>query len=299
MPKKLLLSIIVVLLITNIASLLLLNRESKVAVDSNNQTFSAKDAVATVNGEEIIYVDWVNSLIDSSGKKELETMIDREVVSQLANQYHIEVDEKVIQREISLLTSMQGVMTEEEFKELEEGWRDDIIYRYQLEKLLTMDVSVSEEEIQQFYNTYGNQYNFTEAMQISHILVEDMETAEKVKRELDQGASFTLLAKEYSMDEETRDNGGYIGFIHTNSQFFPNGYEDVAEGMNEYSYSEPFPVDDGVAIMYFHRKLPSIDFTYEEMKPYIESELALQQLNQSLSADPLWEQLDIEWIYGR
>ena len=53
-----------------------------------------------------------------------------------------------------------------------------------------------------------------------------------------------------------------------------------------------------MAILYLHRKLPAIEFTYDEIKPYMESELALQEMDQSLIADPLWEQLDIDWIYS-
>ena len=68
--------------------------------------------------------------------------------------------------------------------------------------------------------------------------------------------------------------------------------------MDEHSYSEPFIADNGVAILYLHRKLPAIEFTYDEIKPYMESELALQEMDQSLIADPLWEQLDIDWIYS-
>ncbi|KPH75754.1 peptidylprolyl isomerase [Oceanobacillus caeni] len=297
MSKRLLISIIVVLLITNIATLVMLNQGHQVAIDSNHERLSARDVVAEINGEEITYIEWINSLINRNGKSQLKTLINQEVVHQLADQYHIEVDEKIIKRDISLLTSMQGIMTKEEAKRLERDLRNDIIYRYQLERLLAMDHSVTEEEVQTYYQKYKSQYNFSEAMQISHILVDNARIANKVKKELDEGATFSLLAKEYSKDKETRSNGGYIGFIHTKSQFFPNGYESVARTMNEHSYSEPFQTENGVAIIYLHRKLPSIEFSYEESKPYIESELALEQLDQTLSAEALWEKLNVKWIY--
>ncbi|WP_337019703.1 peptidylprolyl isomerase, partial [Oceanobacillus massiliensis] len=206
-------------------------------------------------------------------------------------------DEKVIDREISFLYTMQGIMTEEEAEKEEAKWREDIIYRYQLQDLLTEDMSIPEEELQTYYEGYGDQYDFTESVQISHILVDDFETADKVVAELEQGASFDLLAKEYSIDDETKASGGYLGSIYTSSQFLPSSYEEVALKMDNHSYSEPFQADNGVAILYLHRKLPSITFDYEEIKPYMESELAMQEMNQSLSADPLWEQLEIDWVY--
>ncbi|RKQ33045.1 peptidylprolyl isomerase [Oceanobacillus halophilus] len=298
MSKRFLLSVVVVLLITNIATLLIFSRDDKVVLQNGDIEVSSNDAVATVSGKEIEYGAWVNALMDSYGKKKLQTMIDKEVVRQLADVHEIEIDKKVIEREISFLASMQGVMTEKEFNELEEGWVNDIQYRYQLEKLLTKDITVPQSEVRQFYNTYGDQYNFTESMQLSHILVDDFKTAEKIKQELDDGASFPLLAKEYSLDEETKDDGGYLGFIHTNSQFFPTGYKEVAEELDEHTYSEPFSATDKVALIYVHRKLPSIEFSYDEISPYIESELAMQEVNQSLSAAPLWKEIDINWIYG-
>ncbi|UJL46509.1 peptidylprolyl isomerase [Virgibacillus sp. NKC19-16] len=299
MSRKLLLALIVVLLITNIATLLFWDNEQSIVRNNDEEIEINNDgSVASIDGEAISYEEWMDSLRNSYGENQLEAMIDQAVVNQLAEAKKIDVHEKVIEREVALLTSMQGVTGEQEFEEKEEEWREDIRYRYQLQQLLTEDTSIPEEEVESYYNQYGNEYDFASSMQLSHIVVQNFETAEKVIGELEEGASFDLLAQEYSIDEESASDGGYLGFIRTNSQFFPNGYEEVAADMEEYSYSEPFEADTGVAIIYLHRKLQSIDFTYDEIKPYVESELALNEMDQSLQADPLWEELDIEWIYG-
>ncbi|WP_373894562.1 foldase protein PrsA [Virgibacillus natechei] len=298
MSRKLLLAIIVVLLITNIATLLFWGDDKSIVMHNDEEIAVSNDGfVASIDEEEISYEEWMSSLRNSYGENQLKMMIDQAVVTQLADTKNIDVDEKVMEREIALLTSMQGVMTAEEFEAKEENWREDIRYRYQLQQLLTEDISIPEAEIENYYNQYGDEYDFASSMQLSHIVVQDFDTAEKVIKELEEGASFDLLAIEYSIDEESVNDGGYLGFIHTNSQFSPNGYEEVAADMEEYSYSEPFETDTGVAIIYLHRMLPSIDFTYEEIKPYVESELALVEMEQSLEADPLWDELDIEWIY--
>ncbi|WP_085993721.1 peptidylprolyl isomerase [Oceanobacillus senegalensis] len=299
MSKRLLMGIIIVLLITNIATIITFNKENKIVINGYTVNVALNDAVANIDGEKITYKTWFKAIMEQHGKGELQSLIDREVVRQLADKHDIQIDDKVIQREISLLTSMQGVMTQMELKQLVEDWEGDIVYRYQLERLLAKDVSIPESETRQFYQRYGEQYNFTEAMQLSHIIVDNTEIAEKVKSELEQGASFASLAKEYSLDEETKYDGGYIGFIHTNSEFFPEGYEKVADEMEEHSISHPFKTNKGVAIIYLHEKLPSISFTYEELQPYIETELALSQLNQPATADLLWKQLDVEWIYDK
>ncbi|MEC5426057.1 peptidylprolyl isomerase [Virgibacillus sp. C22-A2] len=299
MSKKLLLGVIIVLLITNIASLLFWNKDETVVIstDEEGSEISREQPVAVIDGEEISYDEWMSVLRSNHGEKQLKTMIDGAVVKQLADERNIEIDEKVIERETAMLTAMQGVMSQEEFEQIAKNWRDDIIYRYQLEMLLTEGTSIPEDEVESYYNTYGNQYDYTSSMQLSHIIVQNFDVAEQIIEELEDGASFDLLAQEYSTDEESKNDGGYLGFIFTTSQFFPNGYEEVANNMEEHSYSEPFRADSGVAIVYLHRKLPAIKFTYEEMKPYIESELALRKLEQSLNANPLWDELHIEWLY--
>ncbi|MBP2078509.1 peptidylprolyl isomerase [Oceanobacillus polygoni] len=299
MSKKLLLGIVVVLLITNLASLLVLNNKDSVVLnDNDDRSISSNEAVASIGSEEISYQQWIEALRSDYGETQLKQMVDRAVVNQLAEAEGIGIEEKLIDRDVAFLITMQGVMTEEQAAKEEERLRDEVIYRYQLQQLLAADASIPEEEVKSFYDSYGNQYNFTASLQLSHILVEDTETAEKVYDELEQGASFDLLAEEYSLDDETKDVGGYLGYIYTSSQFLPSIYEDVASEMDEHSYSEPFTADNGVAILYLHRQLPSIELTYDELKPYMESELALQEMDQSLTAAPLWEQLDVEWIYS-
>ncbi|GIO28133.1 peptidylprolyl isomerase [Ornithinibacillus bavariensis] len=297
MSKKLLLSIIVVLLITNVATMIFWKTDNADESIDEESNIDIKKPVATIAGKEISFKEWMKAVRSNYGKKQLKNMIDHEVVEKLAKEQKITVDEKVIERDIALLTSMHGLTTETEQKELEEKWREDIIYRYQLEALLAEGVSVPEADIRSYYDKYNGQYQFEESLQLSHILVSDMDTANKVYKELEGGSRFDLLAKEYSIDEDTKEQGGYLGFNSVNTEFLPANYIDVAKDLKDYSYSKPFQVDNGVAILYLHTSLPKISFSYDELKPYIEHELALQSKNQNLIADPLWDKLDIKWVY--
>jgi len=302
MSKRFLLSLVLVLIITNIATLLFWNQNSNepegiVLDEQGEKQIKANQPVATIGDKEILYKDWKGSLQVDYGEAHLKKLIDREVVKQLAEDKNIQVNEKVIDQGIALLTTMQSVMTEDEVEVAEEEWRKDLLHRYQLEALLAEDIEVSEEEIQDFYNGYHKQYDFSASLQLSHIIVENLETAEKVMKELDDGASFNLLAKEYSIDEETKDLGGYLGYFTSTSQFIPAGYYDKAVDMEEHSHSQPFDTGAGFAIIYLHRHLPSISFTYDEIKDQIRNELALKEYGKVLVADPLWEQLEIDWIY--
>ncbi|WP_026908556.1 peptidylprolyl isomerase [Paucisalibacillus globulus] len=298
MSKKLLFSIIVVLLITNVATMLFWKSDQSESPVVEDEKIDTKKPVATIDGDKVSYGDWMKSLQDNYGKKELKNIIDRQIVEKLANEENITISDKVLERDIALLTTMQGPTSKENLEKLEQKWRSDILYRYQLEALLAKGIDIPEEEVQTYYTKYNKQYHFDESVQFSHILVSTMDTAEKVYSELENGASFSLLAKEYSIDEDTRDSGGYLGFNSVNTEFLPSNYFDIAQELEEYSYSEPFVTSNGVAILYLHKSLPEIAFSYEELKPFISNELALKSSNQKLVADPLWEKLDINWVYG-
>src|SRR5690625_1409886 len=140
-----LLSIVIVLIILNISTLILWKKDDSVQPEDDHQVSSRED-VATIGKETIAYKEWIQSLKDNHGEEHLQTMIDKRVVSQLAEENNIDIDEDIINRDIAILTTMQRVMTEEEKEALEKKWREDIIHRYQLEALLTQDVQISDEE---------------------------------------------------------------------------------------------------------------------------------------------------------
>ncbi|WP_077329987.1 peptidylprolyl isomerase [Virgibacillus siamensis] len=297
MKRNFLFGVIAVLIITNIATLLFWRTDKNVVFEDGNTEIDSREPVATIDHKKIKYEEWMNALRENYGREQLQRMIDREVVLQLAAEQDIEISEKVISREISLLTTMQGVMSEKETKAREKQWRKDILYRYQLGALLTSDVSVPEKKIREYYKDYHDQYNFKASIQLSHIVVPDRQTAGKVMNELEKGSSFELLAREYSHDDETKKDGGYLGFFVDYSKFLPDGYAKKAMKLKERSYSEPFKSGGHMAIIYLHRKLPDIKFSYEEIKPYIKRELALGKTTKNLDAKVLWNKLDIDWVY--
>ncbi|GGK01218.1 foldase protein PrsA 2 [Lentibacillus kapialis] len=297
MQRKLLWAMIAILIMTNIATLILWQQDETVSLDHNNNQINQRDPVASVGNGTISYNEWMLTLRESHGKRQLKSMMNQRVVRQLAEENNVTIDDKIIAREVAQLTTMQGVMTKEETKNKEEQWRKDIQYRYLLEALLTADIDIPDEKVKNYYEDYKRQYDFKASSQVSHIVVSNMKTASRVISELEEGASFNLLAQEYSIDEETRDNGGYLGFLVNTSQFWPEGYLDKIKNMAERSFSDPFETNAGIAIVYLHRKLPSVTFNYDEIKPYVERELAINQMNQPLSAEVLWDELETNWIY--
>ncbi|NLO96783.1 MAG: peptidylprolyl isomerase [Peptococcaceae bacterium] len=92
---------------------------------------------------------------------------------------------------------------------------------------VSKDVTVSEQEIQDFFDAnypyYGGQ---AEQVKARHILVSSEQEASDIIKELKAGADFAELAKEKSLDQGSKENGGDLGYF-TKGQMVPE-FEEAA-----------------------------------------------------------------------
>ena len=304
MTRKFLWRIILLLLITNVLTVGIwsLNRNDD-EVNPEREDFSVevdqKEPVATIGEEEITYKQWVSNLEKEYGRKALEKMVNEQVITQLAEEQKITINDEIIDLELSLLFTMEGVLTEKEIPVKQKEWSKGIKNRIYLEELTTQDIPVTEQEIETYYNDYNGQYQLSRSFQLSHILVANETTANKVIDELEDGASFAALAREYTLDETTKRGGGYLGYYTETSSFLHSTYFQQALGMEEHSYSSPFKIDNGgnVVIIYLHRELPEINLSYDTLHDHIRREIALKKMENTPEISDLWNQLEVEWIY--
>ena len=141
----------------------------------------------------------------------------------------------------SIISSYFGV---DSIKELE----DSIRIEYKREQAINdyIEKNISDKEVENYYNTYT-----TGEVTASHILIKSdakstdsaekqkvaeekaKKEAEKIIKELDDGADFAELAKKYSDDEATAKNGGSLG------QFSPDDMvEQFAAAVKELKVNE-------------------------------------------------------------
>jgi len=116
-------------------------------------------------------------------------------------------------------------------------------------------VSVSDEEIRRYYEEHKDLYSTPEERRVAHILISSSEEgeeaaeakAEKVYQELQQGGDFAALAKRYSDDPGSADQGGDLGYIEKG--MLDPQFDEVAFSLPEGEVSEPVRTEFGYHII--------------------------------------------------
>jgi foldase protein PrsA len=155
----------------------------------------------------------------------------------------------------------------------------------------TKDVIVEEDEIKSYYA--ANQEQYTEQpnkMHLAEILLDNEDTANEVKAKLDEGADFTELAKEYSIDEGNKDNGGDLDFIeYTDTTKLSSMIMTAAKVLKEGQYTPPMQDTKGWHIV------KVIEKEEYPVKPLDDVREDVEKVLKSQKSDELWFQLKDEW----
>ena len=121
------------------------------------------------------------------------------------------------------------------YREHEDQFRLDERAKFQYVELTSQsyekDITVNEDELNKAYQTYQADQLKQESREASHILISiDEDTTEVQARErlvavqerLKQGEAFESLAKQFSEDQGSAEQGGYLGFSERGGDFLPS-----------------------------------------------------------------------------
>jgi foldase protein PrsA len=257
---------------------------------------SSNETVATVGEETVSRQDWMRELEERYGKQTLAELIDQNVIENMAAKYDIHIPEMEIERELLIFKTIYGGSEEYELV-TEESLQNQIENRLKLEELLTKDVVLEESVLKEYYEQNNQMYNIPKSYHISKIVVETEELAKQTLKELEQGSSFPVLAMERSIDVYSSNIGGDLGYLneHTN-RLSPDAFKAV-EKLKVGTWSEPLKTGDGYTILYLHDRITGKNYSFKEMKNQIKREIALEQMNSTISAKSFWDEVGVEWFY--
>lgn len=289
LKTKPLVILIGILFVCNCLLLIAWLTSSKSAPEKNGEE------VASVNGKTITREMWMAAMEEKIGRETLRELINEEVMMAAAEKYGIEASEKEVDLELALIHSGdQEAYTGMDKEKEREAIRSTLI----LEKVLTKDIVIQDEDIQKNYKQNASLYNIQTAYRTSLIVVRSLEEAEQTLKELKGGSNFEVLAKERSIDLASAHLGGDIGYIHEETDFVEPAIVEAVSKLKKNAVSDPILLKDGnYAILSIGDQLEGKKFKLKDVKEHIKRELALEQLPEKVSPEAFWKDFKATWFY--
>ncbi len=260
-----------------------------------------KTYVASVNGQNITEDALHAKLVAQYGKETLDSLIVEEIIQQEVKKERIQISQDEIDAELKLYQETYG--GEEAFQEVLEmsgvklsEVETDIETYLALNQLLKNRITITEEEIETYFE--DNKESFTQPKQVeaSHILVEDEKTAETAAEKLKAGEDFSTLVKEYSVDETTKNNGGELGYFSAGEM--EQSFEEAAFSMEIDEVSQPVETSYGYHVIKVTGKIDEKEAELKEVKEEIEQTLSDMKIDAEYTTwlEEQYEAYDIEYL---
>ena len=145
--------------------------------------------------------------------------------------------------------------------------------------LVEKNTDISEEELKAYYDEHPDEMERT-YVDAAHIMVTDPELADEIYDKIvNQGADFAEMAKEYSVDLNTKEDGGELGEFGKNETL--PAFEEAVFAMEKGDISKPVTTDLGYHIIKLNNKYTKT-LDYEICKPYIEYVLISNECSEIL-----------------
>lgn len=255
------------------------------------------EEVASVAGDPIMREQWMTEMEKEVGRETLLELVNSKVMETAAKQYEIEVTDKEIDLEVALIHSVDGrSYTGLDMEQMRKRIRSSLI----LEKVLTKDVVVKENEIEKHYEENASLYNIPTAYRTAIIVVPTKEEAEQTVEELSKGSNFEVLAKERSTDLASASLGGDIGYINSSTDAIDKKIVETVVDMKTDSSSGVIALNDGTyTVIQVREIIKGQSFTLSDVSDHIRREIALEQLPQSVNPEAFWDEFDAKWFYGK
>lgn len=207
--------------------------------------------LATINGQAITEPEFQQYLqlrqqrepiTDKTQEgKILEEMIDRVLLAQRAES--------------------TGVNKDPEVRYLLERVRENILVQSMIRKMLTED-PITEEQLKERFQTEVADTHKTEYL-VRHILTKDEDEAKEIIAQLKTKGDFAKLAKQKSIDVQSGNNGGSLGWINQ-GMVVPEFFQGVSRLEKGATTAEPVKSDFGWHVIKVEGTRPAQIPTFEE-----------------------------------
>lgn len=244
-------------------------------------TGSTSSVVASVNGEPITKDQLYDTMVQQYGPDVLDSLISDKIVELESKAKNITITDADIDKELQKYIEQYGGQAAFEQALASSGYTMDAIKKnvkmnLTMVKLLEPEITITDDELQKYFDENKSSFDQPEKVKASHILVDTEEKAKEVKDKLAAGEDFAKLAAEYSSDTGTKDNGGDLGFFGK-GEMVPE-FEQVAFTLEVGQVSEPVKSDYGYHIIKVVEKQAAKEATFEASKAEVKDAVLQQKL---------------------
>jgi parvulin-like peptidyl-prolyl isomerase len=252
----------------------------------------------------------------SIAKDLIEKEVVRELVSQQGKKENLEIDNELIDKEMTSLRASYS--SEEEFmkalkarnitlEDIKKSMQIDINARQLLNAQIKGKINISDEEVKKYYDDNKPKFIRPEAYHTRHILAaffppealrnQTMKELQKNKEyfariaeekidkaiaELKKGADFEEVAKNQSDDESSRENGGDLDFIYKG--VFDASFDEAAGKLKPGEISGKIKTRFGFHVIQLIDTKPSETAPFDDMKPGIQKHLFLEEAKKQVAS---------------
>ncbi len=283
-----------------------------------------KDIAATVNGQKITIseINRAVQVLPQYQKLQLE-MLEDMIVKTLIYQESVKAGIKVEKSEVDKgfkeymkKLNLSDEVVKKEMKRMnltEDLMKSEIMKQLMVERFLKkrskeLNITVSDEEVKTFYNENPDTFKKPERVHIRHILIKcdqnDKEKSEAAKKKIYEikekhkrkEGSFSDLAKKYSEDKASADEGGELKSEITRSSPLPKPFIDAAFALTREEVSDVVKSVMGFHLIQLLEKKPAEKTAFNEIKDSLKFRLLEQKNNNEMKkyVDVLVEKSNIK-----
>ncbi|MGG2066703.1 peptidylprolyl isomerase PrsA [Bacillus sp. S14(2024)] len=229
----------------------------------------SSDPIATSTAGTVTKGEFDQALKERFGKDMLYEMMAQDI---MIKKYKVSDEE--VDKEFKKVKDQAG----DNFKTFLESNRmkDEEDLKKQIRSSLSIDKAIKETVTEKDIKA-----RYKPDIRASQILVNDEQTANDIKQQLNSGASFEELAKQYSEDTVSKANGGDLGYFSP-GKMVPE-FEEAAYKLNVGEISDPVKSSKGYHIIKLTDKKPLKP--YDEVKDSIRKTIENERIQ-----DNTWRQ---------
>ncbi|MGH7235308.1 MAG: peptidylprolyl isomerase [Nitrospiraceae bacterium] len=181
----------------------------------------------------------------------------------------------LIMRELLLQEARKrGLDQTADFRERMERFKEQAVLDELTNQAVNATVEITNDELDSYYASHSAELLATGQVRAAQIVVETASQARDLKRRLDQGGDFAKLARRYSIDEDSRENGGDLGLYRRGRA--DRAVEAVLFTLRPGTVSEPIKTESGFYLIKVISREPGEPLSGHALRDRLRQEMSAE-----------------------